>query len=30
MARASEKKIYARELGIDLKSGREKEIFKWL
>jgi len=23
------KKIYSRDLGIDLKSGKEKEIFKW-
>ena len=22
-------KIYSRDLGIDLKSGREEEIFKW-
>jgi len=25
----TKKKIYSSELGIDLKSGREREIFKW-
>lgn len=26
----TKKKIYSSELGIDLKSGKEREIFKWL
>ena len=25
----TKKKIYSKELGIDLKSGKEKELFKW-
>lgn len=29
MPRHRQKKIYSTELGIDLKSGREEELFKW-
>jgi len=29
MPRNPQKNIYSTELGIDLKSGREEEIFKW-
>ncbi len=29
MPRNSTKKIYSTELGINLKSGREEELFKW-
>jgi len=30
MSHHSQKKIYSTDLGIDLKSGREEELFKWL
>ena len=29
MSHHSQKKIYSTDLGIDLKSGREEELFKW-
>jgi len=29
MSHHSQKKIYSTDLGIDLKSGREKKLFKW-
>lgn len=29
MPRNQQKKIYSTELGIDLKSGRESDLFKW-